>query len=61
MSFLMEQLRQLGMVVVVMICSLGGTVGMLKLIKGFLPGKKFPGDPFSQTSEESREKQSKEN
>lgn len=45
MSFLIEQLRQLGMVAVVMVCSLGGTVGIIKLIKHFLPGKDFPKDP----------------
>lgn len=47
MSFLIEQLRQLGMVAVVMVCSLGGTVGIIKLIKHFLPGKDFPKDPLA--------------
>ncbi|EET62944.1 hypothetical protein BRYFOR_05295 [Marvinbryantia formatexigens DSM 14469] len=61
MSFLIEQLRQLGMVAVVMVCAFGGTVGILKLIKHFTPGKDFPKNPLSQKLEENMKKQNKEN
>ncbi|GEM_PF-6223452 len=36
MALLAEQIRQLGMVAVIMACALGGTVGILKLIRFFL-------------------------
>lgn len=56
MSFLIEQLQQLGMVAIVMVCALGGTVGILKLIKHFTPDKDFPKDPLSRKWEEKGEK-----
>ena len=37
-------------------CAVGGTVGILKLIKRFTPGKDFPQDPISKKLEEEREK-----
>lgn len=55
MNFLIEQLRQLGMVAVVMVCALGGTVGILKLIMHFTPGKDFPKDPLSQKPEDAED------
>lgn len=60
MSFLIGQLQQLGMVAVVMVCALGGTVGLLKLIKHFTPGKDFPKDPLSKKLEENKKKRDKE-
>lgn len=60
MSFMIAQLQQLGMVAVVMICALGGTVGLLKLIKHFTPGKDFPKDPLAKKLEENGEKLNKE-
>lgn len=60
MSFLIGQLRQLGMVAVVMGCALGGTVGILKLIRYFALDKDFPKDPLFQKPEESEKKQNKD-
>lgn len=37
MLFLFNQLRQLGMVAIVMACALLGTVGIIKLIKKIFP------------------------
>lgn len=37
MGFLVHQLGQLVMVLVIMVCALFGTVGMIKLIKKFFP------------------------
>lgn len=44
MDFILGQLQQLGMVALVMVCALGGTVGILKLIRRFTPGEGFPKD-----------------
>lgn len=46
MSFLLQQLRQLGMVGIVMVCATGGTVGLLKIIRKFIPGGDFPQAPI---------------
>lgn len=37
MQFILGQLRQLGMVALIMACALTGTVGILKLIKKLVP------------------------
>lgn len=47
MSFLLQQIQQLGMVIVVMICAAGGTAGILKIIRKITPGDGFPQDPIS--------------
>ena len=60
MSFVWEQLQQLGMVAIIMICAVGGTVGILKLIKCFAPGKDFPKDPVAKKLEESSRKLNEE-
>lgn len=60
MSFIWDQFQQLGMVVIIMICAVGGTVGILKLIKRFSPGKDFPKDPIAKKLEESNLKSNKE-
>lgn len=52
MSFILKQMQQLGMVVLVMISATGGTVGILKLIKRFAPGTGFPQDSISQERKE---------
>lgn len=52
MSFIVEQLQQLGMVVIIIVCAVGGTVGVLKLIKRFTPGKDFPKDPVAKKLDE---------
>lgn len=54
MDFIFGQLRQLGMVVIVMLCATGGTVGILKLIKWFMPGTDFPKDPISKKLDENQ-------
>ena len=60
MSFLWGQLQQLGMVAIIMICAVGGTVGLLKLIKRFAPGNDFPKDPVAKKLEESSRKSNEE-
>lgn len=52
MGFVLKQLQQLGMVVLVMISAAGGTVGILKLIKRFASGAGFPEDSISQKRKE---------
>lgn len=54
MDFILRQLQQLGMVALIMVCALGGTVGILALIKHFTPGNGFPKDPVSKKLEENR-------
>ena len=54
MNFIFGQLQQIGMVALIMGCAVGGTVGILKLIKRFAPGKDFPQDPISKKLEEER-------
>jgi len=56
MKFIIEQVQQIGMVVVIMVCAVGGTVGILKLIQRFLPGKEFPKDPISKKLEKEQKK-----
>lgn len=56
MSFIFEQLHQIGMIALIMGCAVGGTVGILKLIKRFAPGKDFPQDPISKKLEEERKR-----
>lgn len=57
MDFILGQLQQLGMVALVMVCALGGTVGILKLIRRFTPGEGFPKDPISRKLEEDRDRE----
>lgn len=57
MDFILGQLQQLGMVALVMVCALGGTVGILKLIRRFTPGEGFPKDPISRKLEEDRDQE----
>ena len=45
------------MVALVMACALGGTVGILKLIRKFAPGNGFPKDPISRKLEEREDKE----
>lgn len=52
MNLLLGQLGQLAMVVTIMGCAVGGTIGLLKLIKHFSPGGRFPKDPISKKLEE---------
>lgn len=47
MGFLLEQLKMLGMVALIIACATGGTVGIIKLIKHFMPGKELPKDPIA--------------
>lgn len=54
MNFILEQLRQLGMVALIMVCATGGTVGILNLIRRFTPGDGFPKDPISKKTEQHR-------
>ena len=56
MSFLLQQIQQLGMVVIVMICATAGTVGILKIIKKIIPGNAFPQDPISKKLNEKDKK-----
>lgn len=56
MRFLIWQLQQLGMVAVVMVCALGGTVGILKVIKKITPGDGFPKDPLARKIEDDGKK-----
>ena len=60
MSFVWEQLQQLGMVAIIILCAVAGTVGILKLIKRFAPGKNFPKDPVAKKLDESSRKLSEE-
>lgn len=46
MGFLVHQLGQLVMVLVVMACALFGTVGIIKLIKKFFPFVDLPQNLF---------------
>lgn len=57
MDFILGQLQQLGMVALVMACALGGTVGILKCIKRFLPGDGFSKDPIAGKPEENRDRE----
>lgn len=57
MGFILGQLRQLGMVALVMACALVGTVGIIKLIKWFVPGEGFPKDPITRKLAEDSEKE----
>ena len=52
---------QFVMVPVIMVCALGGTVGILKLIKKFSPTGDFPKDPISKKLEEAEQKKSEKN
>lgn len=56
MGFILGQLRQLGMVALIMLCALGGTVGLLKLIRQFMPGGQFPKDPITKKPESRQDK-----
>lgn len=56
MSLVWEQLQQLGIVAIIMICAVGGTVAILKLIKRFVPGTDFPEDPVAKKMENSSRK-----
>lgn len=56
MNFILEQFGQLVMVVIIMVCAIGGTVGLLKLIKKITPGDNFPKDPISRKLEEESKK-----
>ena len=47
MSFLLQQIQQLGMVAIIMVCAIIGTVGILKIIRKITPGNSFPQDPIS--------------
>lgn len=47
MGFLLQQIQQLGMVAIVMVCATGGTIGILKIIRKITPGDGFPKDPIS--------------
>lgn len=49
-------LRMILSVPVVMACALGGTVGILKIIKKITPGDDFPKDPLSRKLNEEGEK-----
>lgn len=46
MGFLVHQLGQLVMVLVIMVCALFGTVGIIKLIKKFFPFIDLPQNLF---------------
>lgn len=52
MSFILEQLGQLVMVVVIMACALVGTIGIIKLIKRFSKDGELPKDPIAKKLEE---------
>lgn len=52
MSFLLQQIRQLGMVAIVMVCAAGGTIGILKIIRKIIPGDVFPQNPVSKKQNE---------
>lgn len=52
MSFLLQQIRQLGMVAIVMVCATGGTIGILKIIRKIIPGDVFPQNPVSKKQNE---------
>ena len=43
------------LVPVIMACALGGTVGLLKIIKKITPGDGFPQDPISKKLKEKGE------
>lgn len=52
MEFILEQLGQLAMVIVIMACALVGTIGIIKLIKHFSKDGKLPKDPIAKKLEE---------
>lgn len=54
MKLLLDQLGQLAMVVIIMVCSLFGTAGIIKLIK-----KIFPFGDFRQSSFDTGKRNSK--
>lgn len=56
MSFLLHQLGQLGMVAIIMVCSLFGTAGIIKLIKKVFPFGNFEQSPF-ETGKKNRKNQ----
>jgi len=56
MKFIIEQVQQIGMVAVIMICAVGGTIGILKLIQHFSPGKELPKDPISKKLDKEQKK-----
>lgn len=56
MKFIVEPVQQIGMVFIIMACAAGGTVGILKLIRRFSPGKEFYKDPISKKLEEEKKK-----
>lgn len=49
-------LGQLGQVILIMACAIGGTVGILKLIKHFSPNGEFTKDPIAKKLEEQSKK-----
>lgn len=57
MTFILEQFRMFGMVALIMVCAIVGTVGILKLIKRFTPGDGFPKDPISKKLENQQNKE----
>lgn len=52
MNFVLGQLGKLGMVILIMACAIGGTVGILKLIKHFSPNGEFTKDRLAKELEE---------
>lgn len=56
MNFIWGQLGQLGQVILIMACAIGGTVGILKLIKHFSPNGEFTKDPIAKKLEEQSKK-----
>lgn len=56
MGMLLGMLQQLGTVAVIMVCAIGGTIGILKVIKKFTPGNGFPKDLISKKLEKERKK-----
>lgn len=49
-------LGQLGQVLLIIACAIGGTVGILKLIKHFSPNGEFTKDPIAKKLEEQSKK-----
>lgn len=47
---------QLILVPVIMVCALGGTVGILKVIQKLTPGEGFPKDPITRRLAEKGER-----
>lgn len=54
MNFMLGQLQQLAMVVIIMALAIVGTIGLLKLIKQFSPGISFPQECVSKKPEEEK-------